>query len=193
MRTYVRSNFYKGAQVLDSSLLMAEVNLDMLDVKQVKIFLKPCLEDVELVIEIYNEFHELVSIKSLKYFTLNCHYDNEHDRIEIQIINGFDWLIFNICAMLNIGRITFFEDLEPDDNKFTIDETFVSSIVLTLEEFKLLDGFVGEFDISGDSIDFKGMRMSNKSISESVCDDFVRADGKKEYMLRGEKLFKWID
>ena len=66
----------------------------------------------------------------------------------------------------------------------------VKSIMLSLEEFKMLDGFVGEFNICNPSFDFLSLKIAINEISESVCDGAHVPDVKSD-LLRGESLFIW--
>ena len=192
---YFKEFFLQDDVRHDANVLITEVNLDELDKSNVKLLLKPFYDDVEIVRETYNEDDELIGSQTIDCFKLDCYYDNEHDRIEISRKSNLDMFIFTVCKLLSIGRITLYnynvEDVERRENVSTISENHVRSIILTLEEFKLLDGFCGLIDISGLSVVyFKGLHMSIKSLKESECDDFRRSDKRKEYFLRGEKLYK---
>ena len=69
----------------------------------------------------------------------------------------------------------------------------VKSIILTLEEFKMLDGFVGKFSICNPSIDFEMLVISIKGIDKSVCDGAHVPEVKSKCLKGGEYLFKWVD
>ena len=188
--------FFKNGQRKCSSSLISEVNLDELDNNKVSLFLKPLERDVEIAIVHYGQDWKIDDKKGLDYFILDCNYDKREDKIEIIVNNGFDEFIFNICALLDIGRLTINEDVEPlglfqaMDGFFNVNDR-VKSIILSLEEFKLLDGFVGEFSICNPSIDFLSLRIAIKEISESVCDGAHVPEVKSEYLKRGESLLIW--
>ena len=175
---------------------MSEVNLDDLDDNKVSLLLKPYESDVEIAIVKYGNDWKFKKVKGLDYCTLTCNYNKNEDQLEIAILNGFDVFIFNICSLLDIGHIAIDEDVEPSGlfqamEGFFLIEVRVKSITLSLEEFKLLDGFIGEFSICNPSIDFIKLIISLKSIHESVCDGAHVPDVKSNNLKRSENLFIW--
>lgn len=186
--------FFKDGKRKCSSYLISEVNLDEIDDNKVSLLLKPYEQDVEIAIVHYGLDWQIDKKDALDYFILDCQYDKAQDKIEIIVNNGFDVFIFNICALLGIGRIAIDEDVEPL-GLFQAMEGFlpiqerVKSITFSLEEFKMLDGFVGKFSICNPSIDFLNLRIAIKEISESVCDGSETPEVKSEYLKRGEYLF----
>ena len=195
---YFIDEFQKGDETFDSCVLITEVNLDELENNKVHLLLKPYDENIKIARKWYHKDETFEGFQIIEYFRLTIVYDNVHDRIELFLKSSFDKFIYSICKFLNIGRITLYnlnvEDIERNEDVSSISENHVRSIVLSLDEFKRLDGFCGLIDVSGLSVVyFKGLQMSVNSLKKSVCVDFKRPDGRKEYLLRGEKLFKWID
>lgn len=190
--------FLKNNERKCKGFLMSEVSLDDLDDNKVSLLLKPYEIDVEIAIVKYGLDWKYKKVKGLEYFTLTCNYDKLEDKIEIAILNGFDVFIFNICALLGIGHIAIDEDVEPSglfqamEGFFSIEDR-VKSITLSLEEFKLLDGFIGEFSLCNPSFDFIKLVISLKSIHESVCDGAHVPDVKSKCLKGGEDLRYGID
>ena len=192
---YFTDEFQKGDDTFDSCVMVCQVNLDELEKNKVHLRLKPFDEDIKIVKTWYNKDNVFKGAQTIEYFRLNAIYDNVHDRIELFIKSNFDKFIYAVCKLLSIGRITLYnhnvEEIESKEDVSLISENHVRSIVLSLDEFKRLDGFCGLIDISGLSVVyFKGLQMSVNSLKQSECVDFRRPDGRKEYLLRGEKLFK---
>ena len=189
----IETVFFKNGERKCSSYLKSEVCLDELDDNKVSLLLKPYEHDVEIAIVHYGFDWQIEHEKRLDYFTLTCYYDKREDMIEILIDNGFDVFIFNICALLGIGRLNIIENVEPL-GLFQAMEGFlpiherVRSILLTLEEFKLLDGFVGKFSLCNPSIDFIRLVIAFDSIHESVCDGAHVPYMKSSLLKRGESL-----
>lgn len=196
---YFIDEFQKGDETFNACLMVIEIDPDECEDNKVKLLLKPYDEDIKIVKKWYHrENNEYEGSQIIDCFVLDCFYDNEHDRIELAMNSNLDMFLFSICKLLSIGRITLYnynvEDIERKENVSSISQNHIRSVILTLEEFKRLDGFCGLIDISGLSrVYFKGLFMSVKALKESVCDDFERHDGRDEYLLRGENLFKWID
>ena len=193
---YFTDEFQKGDETFDSCVLITEVNLDELENNKVHLHLRPFDKDIKIARKWYHKDDTFEGSQIIEYFRLNAIYDNVHDRIELFIKSNFDKFIYAVCKLLSIGRITLYnlnvEDIERREHVSSISENHVRSIVLSLDEFKRLDGFCGLIDVSGLSmVYFKGLHMSVNSLKRSVCVDFRRPDGRKEYLLRGEKLFKW--
>ena len=192
---YFIDEFKKGDETFDACIMRLEVCHDESEDNKVQLLLRPYDEDIEIVKHWYNDDNTFEGSQIIECFVLTCFYDNEHDRIEFAMNSNLDMFIFSICKLLSIGRITLYnydvEDIERRENVSLISQNHIRSVILSLEEFKRLDGFCGLIDISGLSrVYFKGLYMSVKSLKESVCDDFERLDGRDEYFLRGEKLFK---
>lgn len=196
---YFIDEFQKGDETFNVCVMVLEVNLDEVDDNKVQLLLKPYDEGIKLVKHWYwRETNEYEGSQTIDCFVLNCFYDKEHDRIELAMKSNFDKFVYSVCKLLSIGRISLYyhdidelEELE-DDELFSISENHIRSVILTLEEFKRLDGFCGLIDVRGLSVvHFKGLYMPLKSLRENVCKDFERPDGREEYLLRGEKLFKW--
>lgn len=193
---YIKENYFVNDEIYDAHVLKTEVNLNDLENNKVSLLLKPLHDEVKIIRRHYNNNDELDYAQELDCFRLSLDYDNKHDRIELSVINGFDKFIYNICVLLNIGRFTLIfnpEEYERHTKHLTTNETYFHTLILSLDEFKQLDGFCGVIDISGISIDFIRLCMPFKSMYELECNDFKRFDERKEYFLRGEKLFKWID
>lgn len=192
---YYVDGFQKGDDIFDTCFLVCEVNLDRIGDNYVELRLRPNSDDIEIVREWYHDNDEFEGAQTIECFRLECAYDKEHDRIEISKINSFDKFVLNVCSLLGLGRITLFyndvEEIERREHVSSISENNISAIILTLDEFKLLDGFYGLFEITGVRKVFKGFQMSIEALKELECDDFKRVDKRKEYLLRGENLFKW--
>lgn len=194
---YFIDEFQKGDKTQDACVMVSEVNLDELEDDKVRLFLRPYDEDFKIVRKWYHKrTNEYEGSQIIDCFKLDLFYDKVQDRIELSMHSGFDNFFYTICKLLSIGRFTLYnhdiEEIVRQECVSSISENNIRSIILTLDEFKRLDGFCGLIDISGlSTVYFKGLYMSVKSMKESVCDDFMRPDGRSEYLLRGEKLFKW--
>lgn len=187
---------HKDGSVFYECVMQTEVNLDDLENNMVQLRLKPYDEDIKIVKNWYHKDDTFEGSQGIEYYHLNCKYDKDNDRIELALKSSFDKFIYSICRLLSIGHISLYnncvEDVEEREHVSSISENHISTIILTLEEFKRLDGFCGVIDVSGLSvIYFKGLHMSVKALKENACDGFERPDGRTEYLLRGEKLFKW--
>ena len=193
---YFIEEFQQDDVSFKECVMTLEVSYDELENNKVRLLMKPYAEDIKIVRYWYHDDNTFEGSQIIDCFKLDLFYDSEHDRIELALKSSLDSFVYSVCRLLNIGRITLYnhdvEEIERRENVSTISENHIRSVILTLEEFKCLDGFCGVIDISGLSkIHFKGLHMSVKALKESVCDDFRRPDSRKEYYLRGEKLFKW--
>jgi len=124
-----------------------------------------------------------------RYIVNDFFYNDEDDKIELYVFNGFDVAIFNICSVLGIGRIRIDNGVPYEENGFAPVHDKVWIITLTLEEFKQLDGFVSVFKFTRHFVLFKGLLIGANYIHENVQDGDNVPDFKSSDLLRGEKLF----
>lgn len=186
---YFKVYFLKD-DVIESSLLKLEVLLEGLeDTNKAQLILSPLDKDVRIVQETYNDNDELEGVFNVGVFKQDIDYNKENNTFEIEVKTGFDVFIFNICALLNVGKLTIDEDVKPSESRFAPIQERVKSITLYLEEFNALDGFVGEFAINETSIDFKGLVINCQAIHESVESGAYVPDFESDEILRGESLF----
>lgn len=178
---------------IDSCPFIFNVSLDELEThNNVKLMLKPY--DPSVIIARY-PYKKGGKIDPFKFIRAECYetdffYNNEDDEIILNVLNGFDVAIFNICSLLNIGKIEIDKGVPYRENGFAPVHDKVSRIKLTLEEFKQLDGFVAVFKFVPYFILFKGLLIGANYIHEDVHDGDVVPNFKSDNLLRGEKLFK---
>lgn len=184
------NDYFYGNEKHYSSVLKTEVNLDELHKCEVQLRFKPCLEDVIIIRDTMTEDGKVIESNGLEYYKRNLNYDKEHDRIEIFLSKGFDDFIFDVCFILGLGRVNY-ANIEEFEDAESISSMFARSVILTLDEFKRLDGFAGQFNIGSLGIEYEGIRISKETLLKFKCDDFERIDGYNEYLLRGEDLMKW--
>ena len=185
--------FYKNGKEIRSSFLKTEINTQDVENGLLSISLKPEDDEVLILRKNYDiNTWAVRNVISLDSFILNCVYDEIHDSIEFNIHSSFDLFIFNICALLGIGTLKVNDKyVEFDEHGFAQIFQRVSVFYLTLEEFKMLDGFVGRFTLHGSSISFDGLLLNYKRIHESVSDGAHIPDLKSKLLERGEFLFEW--
>jgi len=182
-----------NGDVIEALPFKFEVNLDELDTcNNARIIVKPL--DPRVVIASYYYEHDESEInphdfKRIEEFTGNYFYNDEDDELKVAVHNGFDVAVFNMCSLLQIGRIHLDDYVEPEENGFAPVHDKVLTITLTLEEFKQLDGFVAWCKFTPHFILFKGLVIGANYIHESVCEGDVVPDFRSEKLLRGEKLF----
>ena len=183
--------FIKNGKEIRSNTLMTEINLDNLEKGLLKISLKPYDENVTILRKHYNDKTWRVDfMHTIEEIILDCVYNDIDDSIEFNLHASFDLFIFNICALLGIGTLKI-NDKYVDIGKNGFAHIFqrVQVFYLTLEEFKLLNGFVGIFTFNGSSISFDGLLMRYDCIHESVSDGAAIPDFDSDCLKRGEKLF----
>lgn len=183
----------KNGEVIEALPFKFEVNLDELEAfHNARILVKPVDPDVVIARYHYETDPNEIDphdFERVEYFEGNYFYNDEADELEIGVHNGFDVALFNMCSLLQIGRITLDEYVEFEENGFAPVHDKVSTVRLTLDEFKKLDGFVAWCKITKHFILFKGLVIGANYIHESACDGDVVPDFKSEKLLRGEKLF----
>lgn len=184
------NDYFYGNEKHYSSVLKTEVNLDELHKGEVQLRFKPCLEDVIIIRDTMTEDGKVIESNGLEYYKRNLNYDKDNDRIEIFLSKGFDDFIFDVCFILGLGRVNY-ANIEEFEDTETVNSMFARSVILTLDEFKRLDGFAGQFNIGSLGIEYEGIRISKETLLKFKCDDFERIDGYNEYLLRGEDLMKW--
>lgn len=189
---YFKLYFLKKDKEIDSSVLKLEVVLDILDdTNHAQLMLSPIDEDVQIVQETYDDDKKLLGVFNVGVFKQDVSYNKEHNLFEFGIKTSFDVFIFNICALLDIGKLTIDENVKLSETGFAPIKERVKSISLTLEEICSLNGFLGKFSIIDNSIDFKGIVLNLQAIHESVSDGEHIPDVKSNLLKRSENLYLW--
>jgi len=181
--------FYKNGEEIRSSLLKCEVSILNLEIGHLQLKLTPYDEDVMILRKYYDNAWNVENMHTLDCFFIDCIYDDINDSIEFNMHTSFDLFLFNICALLGIGRLKTSDDfVDIGENGFAHIYQRVNVFYLTLEEFKLLDGFIGKFTLNGSSVSFDGLFMRFDCIHESVSDGADVPDVKSKLLKRGERL-----
>ena len=185
--------FDKEGKMIDSCLFKFEVNLDELEkFNNARLFLKP-LDPYISIERYYFEANEGTldpyDFEHVHKYECNFFYNDEDDKIILNVFNGFDVAIFNICSLLGIGHVAIDETVPCNELGFAPVHDRVSTLTFTLEEFKRLDGFVARFKFTPHFILFKGLLIGANYIHDNVKDDDRVPDFESDYLLRGEKLF----
>lgn len=185
--------FYRKGKEIRSSLLKCKVNLDDIENRHLQLCLRPYDEEALILRKYYDDnTWNVKSMKTIDCYYMDCFYDEDKDSIQFNMFEGFDVFLFNVCALLNIGTLKTHESnyiIEKDDFAHIFQR--VSVFHLTLDEFKLLDGFVGMFTLNGSSISFDGLIVKFDCIHESVSDGACISDVKSKLLMRGEDLLNW--
>ena len=185
--------FNKQGEEIDSCPFVFNVDLDELEqYNNVKLTIKP-VDPCVVITRNYYEFdeseidpHDFVRVES---YDADFFYNDEKDELFLNVFNGFDVALFNISALLGIGRVTLRDEVPYMENGFAPVHDKVSTIIWTLEEFKQLDGFVAVFKFTKHFILFKGLLIGANYIHSDVDEGDVVPDFRSEKLLRGEKLF----
>ena len=182
--------FYKNGKEIRSSYLVSEVNLDNLDKGLLQIQLRPYDKDMLILRKFYDlETWSVKQVHTMDCIFMDCVYDEVNDTIEFNMFTGFDLFLFNICALLGIVTLKTHEsNYDLSENGVAHIYQRVSVFYLSLEEFKMLDGFIGKFNFNGSSVTFQGLVMRFDCIHESVCDGAHVPGVKSECLKRGESL-----
>lgn len=179
---------------IDTLPFIFNVELDELEKhNNIKLEIKPI--DPDVVIARYHYETDQTHIDPYDFeigtYETNIFYNDEDDEIFMNVFNGFDVAIFNICSLLGIGRVELDDAVKYSYLGFAPIHDKVSRIKLTLEEFKQLDGFVAVFKFTPHFILFKGLLIGARYIHSDVHEGDVVPDFKSDKLLRGENLFKW--
>ncbi len=182
--------FDKNGELIDSCPFVFNVNLDELKTYyNVKLTVKP-LDPCIVITREYTDFNNApAGFERVCNYESDFFYNDEDDEIILNIFNGFDVAIFNMCSLLGIGRITLDSGVEYEANGFAPVYDKVSTVKFTLDEFKMLDGFVAMIKFTPHFILFKGLLIGANYIHENVHEGDVVPSFKSNDLLRGEKLF----
>ena len=197
MQTWSESIMYSRVyllkdDLLDSTLFKLEVLFEGFEeTNQAKLCIAPLDKEVSIVHEIYNDDNTLFDVFNIGNFKQDIDFNEEKEVFEIAIKTGFDVFIFNICALLEMGKLTIDEDVKPSKNGFAPIQERVKSITLNMKEFNALDGYVCECAINEDSFDFKGLVINCQGIHESVKSGAYVPDFESDVIMRGEDLSIW--
>lgn len=185
--------YNKNGEVIDSCPFKFEVNLDEIETHHNARLIVNTLDPHVVIASYYYKRDESEidphDFKRLDEFTGNYFYNDEDDEIIVAIHNGFDVAVFNMCSLLGIGRIHLDDHVEYEENGFAPVHDKVVYFKLTLDEFKMLDGFVAVCKFTRHFILFKGLLIGANYIHESVQDGDGVPDFRSEKLLRGERLF----
>ena len=192
---FKQTMYDKDGKIIDSCPFIFEVELDELETfNNAKLNLKP-LDSRVVITRQYYEFDESelkdpYDFERLEVYECNFFYNDEKDELILNVFNGFDVAIFNICALLGIGRITI-DDIVPNKHgNFAPIHDKVSQVIFTLDEFKKLDGFVAWFKFTPHFILFKGVVLGFNYLHDSVGDgDVPHYFREGDLYARGENLF----
>ena len=191
---YFKETIYdKNGEIVDACLFKFTVDLDGVEkINNARLILKP-LDPCVVVARRYFKDNESnadpYNYEIIKEFYVDAFYDDEDDEINLNIIGGFDVAIFNICSLLGIGRLHLDDAVKYSCVGFAPIHDKVSSIKLTLEEFKMLDGFVACLKFTDNFVLFKGLVIGANYIHEDVHDGDVVPKFNSDKLLRGENLF----
>jgi hypothetical protein len=184
----------KQGNVIDSCPFIFNVELDELEAfNNVKLNLKP-LDPCVVITRQYYEFDESeitdpYDFERLEVYENNFFYNDEDDKLVLNVFNGFDVALFNISSLLGIGRVEIADEVPANELGFAPVHDRVRTITWTLEEFKKLDGFVAWIKFAPPCILFKGLLIGSNYVHESVESDDRVPMYDSDVLLRGEKLF----
>lgn len=156
-----------------------------------QLILRPTDPAVVIYRDYYDEHNRHTDSDRLEAYETNVFYDDENDEITLNVFNGFDVAIFNICSLLNIGRVHIDDSVPCSNRNFAPVHDRVMQIILTLEEFKKLDGFVAVFKFTKYFILFKGLLIGSNYIHEDVKDGSDVPFYTSDRLARGESIFKF--
>ena len=175
---------------IDCAPFIFNVELDELEtLNNAKLTIKPVDPSILIARDYFDEHNKHVGADRLEVYESNFFYDDEDDEIVLNVFNGFDVAIFNICSLFGIGRLTLDDAVPYEENGFAPVHDKVSLITFTLEEFKKLDGFVAWFKFTKHFILFKGLVIGANYIHRDVCEGANVPFFVSDQLLRGEKLF----
>lgn len=182
--------FNKFGVEIDSAPFIFNVELDELEsLNNVKLTIKP-LDPCVVIFRTYFDINDKYDgAECIEQYETNFFYNDEDDKIMLNVFNGFDVALFNISSLLGVGRIEIDEDVPYLDNGFAPVHDKVWTISWTLDEFKQLDGWVSWFKFTKHFIYFKGLLVGANYIHADVHDGDRVPDFRSEKLLRGEKLF----
>lgn len=182
--------YNKNGEAIDAAPFMFNVELDELEKYcNVKLTLKPVDPCVVITREYFDIKGEKAGFERVKEYSFNFFYNDEKDEIMLHVFNGFDVALFNISSLLGIGRIALRDEVPYQENGFAPIHDKVSTISWTLEEFKMLDGFVAWFKFTEHFIYFKGVVIGANYIHRDVCEGANVPFFLSNQLVRGEKLF----
>ena len=166
------------------------VDLDELEEhNNVRLTIKPLDPSVVVYRDYFDINNKHVGANRLEEYETNFFYNDEKDKLMLNVFNGFDVALFNISSLLGIGRIELADEVPYMANGFAPVHDKVRTITWTLEEFKQLDGWVAWFKFTKHFILFKGLLIGANYIHSDVDEGDVVPDFRSEKLLRGEELF----
>ena len=182
----------KYGNVIDACPFIFGVDLDELETNNcATLTLKP-LDPCVVIARYYYERNESEidphDFDRVEKFTTPFFYNDEDDELILNVFNGFDVALFNICSLLNIGQIELADEVPYNEHGFAPIDDKVRLLKFTLEEFKQLDGFVAWFKFAPPFILFKGLVIGANYIHEDVKDGDVPFF-RNENLQRGENAF----
>ncbi len=182
---------YNGdGELIDAAPFMFNVELDELEQYcNVKLTLKPVDPCVVMTREYFDIKGERAGFERVKEYSFNFFYNEDDDKLVLNVFNGFDVALFNMSSLLGIGRVTLRDEVPYMENGFAPVHDKVSTISWTLEEFKMLDGWVAWFTFTEHFVYFKGVVIGANYIHEDVEEGEDVPDFRSDLLLRGEKLF----
>lgn len=173
---------------LDTALFEFDVNLDNLETEHIA---KLTIKLADPSIMIYRDYYDYQgyfagTTSDISYESNFVYYEDE-DELILNVFNGFDVAIFNICALLGMGKFTRDYSVPYDEENFVEIDDSVQTITFTLEEFKKLHGFMAWFRFNNPFIEFKGLSIGSNYLHDS-CHNGAIPDYWSDNMKRGEKF-----
>ena len=186
--------YNKQGEIIDACPFIFNIDLEDLETHYCATLLIKPLDPCVIITSKYYEFSETETDFSsgfdrIKSFDTTFFYDDENDKLVLNVFNGFDVALFNICSLLGIGRFTLRDEVPFDENGFAPIHDKVGELIFTLEEFKQLDGHVVWLKFTKHFVLFKGLLVGANYIHESVKDGDVVPNFKSSVLKRGERLF----
>lgn len=175
---------------IDSTPFVFGVDLDELDSKSIaKLNIKPFDNRVLIARDYYDMQGKYVESDRCECFETPFLYYEDKDELILDVFNGFDVALFNISALLGIGRVEIADEVPCDKKGFAPVHDKVRRIKWTLEEFKQLDGHVALIKFKPYGILFKGLLIGANYIRDDVYDGDRIPNLKSSELQRGENLF----
>ena len=190
---YKDAMYNNQGEEIDAAPFIFNVELDELEtLNNVKLMLKP-LDPCVVITRYYYEHDESeidpYNFERVKRYETNFFYNEEDDELVLNVFNGIDVALFNICSLLGIGRVELDDAVPYDENGFAPVHDKVSLLKFTLEEFKQLDGCVVMLKCTPHFTLFKGLLIGANYIHEDVHGGDHVPDFKSNVLKRGENLF----
>lgn len=139
--------------------------------------IKPLDPYVQMTSEYYETdenglIHYEGDVEHIPDFKTSFFYDTPDDELTLNVHNGFDVALFNICSLLGIGQFTLHPEVPYRDGVAPIHDK-VNELKFTESEFKDLDGHVALFKFTdNDFILFKGLLLGANYVNKNI-EDYV--------------------